>query len=75
MTADWTDRLAEAAGVPVLLAVAYDVFEHMLRALRGTENPAGVLLPAIVLAAAAVTAGMPSPGLRGCLRCRNRQNG
>ncbi|MGH3195384.1 MAG: hypothetical protein ACRDNT_05515 [Streptosporangiaceae bacterium] len=57
MTADLTDRLAEAAGVPVLLAVAYDVFEHMLRALRGTENQAGFLLPAIVLAAAAAGDG------------------
>jgi hypothetical protein len=74
MTADLRDRLAEEAGVPALLAVAYDAFEHMLRALREIEDRAGVLLPAIVLAAAAVTAGMPSPGLRGCLRCRNRQN-
>jgi hypothetical protein len=57
MTADLTDRLAEAAGVPVLLAVAYDVFEHILRALRGTENQAGVLLPAVVLAAAAAGDG------------------
>ncbi|MGH3195089.1 MAG: hypothetical protein ACRDNT_03955 [Streptosporangiaceae bacterium] len=57
MTADLTDRLAEAAGVPVLLSVAYDVFEHMLRALRGAENQAGVLLPAIVLAAAAAGDG------------------
>jgi hypothetical protein len=57
MTADLTDRLAEAAGVPVLLAVAYDVFEHILRELRGTENQAGVLLPAIVLAAAAAGDG------------------
>ena len=57
MTADLTDRLAEAAGVPALLAVAYDVFEHMLRTLRGTENQAGVLLPAIVLAAAAAGDG------------------
>jgi hypothetical protein len=57
MTADLTDRLAEAAGVPALLAVAYDVFEHMLRALRGAENQAGTLLPAIVLAAAAAGDG------------------
>ena len=67
MTADLTDRLAEAAGVPVLLAVAYDVFEYMLRALRGAENQAGVLLPAIVLAAAAAGDGRDavarSPGL------------
>jgi hypothetical protein len=57
MTADLTDRLAEAVSVPVLLAVAYDVFEHVLRALRGTEDQAGVLLPAIVLAAAAAGDG------------------
>ena len=57
MTADLTDRLAEAAGVPVLLAVAYDAFEHMLQALRGTENRAGILLPALVLAAAAAGDG------------------
>ena len=57
MTTDLTARLAEAAGVPVLLAVAYDVFEHMLRALRGTDNQAGVLLPAVVLAAAAAGDG------------------
>ena len=57
MTADLTDRLAEAADVPVLLAVAYDVFEHILRALRSAENQAGVLLPAIVLAAAAAGDG------------------
>ena len=57
MTADLIDRLAEAAGVPVLLAVAYDAFEHMLRALREVENRAGVLLPAIVLAAAAAGDG------------------
>ena len=57
MTADLTDRLAEAADVPVLLAVAYDVFEHMLRALRGAEDQAGVLLPAFVLAAAAAGDG------------------
>ena len=57
MTAELTDRLAEAAGVPVLLAVAYDVFEHILRALRDTENRAGVLLPAIVMAAAAAGDG------------------
>src|SRR5207237_346495 len=57
MTADLTDRLVEAAGVPVLLAVAYDAFEHMLRELRGIENRAGVLLPAIVLAAAAAGDG------------------
>jgi len=57
MTADLTDRLAEAAGVPVLLAVAYDVFEHMLRALRGAEDHAGLLLPAFVLAAAAAGDG------------------
>ena len=57
MTADLTDRLAEAAGVPVLLAVAYDVFEHILWALRGIENQAGVFLPAIVLAAAAAGDG------------------
>ena len=57
MTADLTDRLAEAAGVPALLAVAYDVFEHMLRVLRGAEGQAGVLLPAIVLAAAAAGDG------------------
>jgi hypothetical protein len=67
MTADLIDRLAEAAGVPVLLAVAYDVFEYMLRALRGAENQAGVLLPAIVLAAAAAGDGRDavawSPGL------------
>ena len=57
MTADLTDRLAEAAGVPALLGVAYDVFEHMLRALRGSESQAGVLLPAVVLAAAAAGDG------------------
>jgi hypothetical protein len=57
MTADLTDRLADAADVPVLLAVAYDVFEHILRALRGTENQAGGLLSAIVLAAAAAGDG------------------
>src|SRR5262245_3062763 len=57
MTADLTDRLAEAADVPVLLAVAYDVFEHVLRALRGAEDQAGVLLPAFVLAAAAAGDG------------------
>ena len=57
MTADLTDRLAEAADVPVLLAVAYDVFEHMLRALRGAEDQAGILLPAFVLAAAAAGDG------------------
>jgi hypothetical protein len=57
MTAELTDRLAEAPGVPVLLAVAYDVFEHILRALRDTENQAGVLLPAIVMAAAAAGDG------------------
>ena len=57
MTADLIDRLAEATGVPVLLAVAYDVFGYMLLALRGTENQAGVLLPAIVLAAAAAGDG------------------
>jgi hypothetical protein len=57
MTADLRDRLAEEAGVPALLAVAYDAFEHMLRALRGIENRAGVLLPAIVLAAAAAGDG------------------
>jgi hypothetical protein len=57
MTADLTARLAEAAGVPVLLVVAYDAFEHMVRALREIENRAGVLLPAIVLAAAAAGDG------------------
>ena len=57
MTAELTDRLAEAAGVPVLLAVAYDVFEQILRALRGAEDQAGPLLPAIVLAAAAAGDG------------------
>ena len=57
MTADLTARLAEAAGIPVLLVVAYDAFEHMLRALREIENRAGVLLPAIVLAAAAAGDG------------------
>ena len=57
MTADLTARLAEAAGVRVLLVVAYDAFEHMLRALREIENRAGVLLPAIVLAAAAAGDG------------------
>jgi hypothetical protein len=57
MTADLTDRLAEAADVPALLAVAYDAFEHMLRTLREIENRAGVLLPAIVLAAAAAGDG------------------
>jgi hypothetical protein len=57
MTADLTDRLAKAAGTPVLLAVAFDAFEHMLRALREIENRAGVLLPAIVLAAAAAGDG------------------
>jgi hypothetical protein len=57
MTADLTGRLAEAAGIPVLLAVAYDAFEHMLHELRGIENQAGVLLPAIVLAAAAAGDG------------------
>jgi hypothetical protein len=60
MTADLTARLAEAAGVPVLLVVAYDAFEHMLRALREIENRAGVLLPAIVLAAAAAGDGRDS---------------
>jgi hypothetical protein len=57
MTTDLTDRLAQAAGAPVLLAVAYDAFEHMLRALREIENRIGVLLPAIVLAAAAAGDG------------------
>jgi hypothetical protein len=57
MTADLTDRLAEEAGVPALLAVAYDAFEHMMRALREIENRAGVLLPAIVMAAAAAGDG------------------
>ncbi len=57
MTGELTDRLVEAVGVPVLLAVAYDAFEYMLQALRGTENQAGVLLPAIVLAAAAAGDG------------------
>ena len=57
MTADQTDRLAEAADVPVLLAVAYDVFEHMLRTLRSAEDQAGVLLPAFVMAAAAAGDG------------------
>ena len=57
MTADMTGRLAEAADVPALLAVAYDVFEHMLRALRGVESQAGLLLPAIVFAAAAAGDG------------------
>lgn len=41
----------------MLLAVAYDVFEHILRALRGTEDQAGILLPAIALAAAAAGDG------------------
>ena len=57
MPGDLTDRLAEAAGVPVLLAVAYDVFEQILRALRGAEDQAGPLLPAIVMAAAAAGDG------------------
>jgi hypothetical protein len=57
MTAQLTDRLADAAGVPVLLTVAYGVFEHILRVLRGTESQAGVLLPAFVLAAAAAGDG------------------
>jgi hypothetical protein len=57
MTGDLTDRLAEAAGVPVLLAVAYDVFEHMLRTLRGAEDQAGALLPAFIMAAAAAGDG------------------
>jgi hypothetical protein len=75
MTADLTDRLAGAASVPALLAVAYEAFEHILRALRDTEDQAGVLLPAIVLAAAAAgVAGTPSPRLHGCLRCPNRWN-
>ena len=41
----------------MLLAVAYDVFEHILRELHDTENQAGVLLPAIVFAAAAAADG------------------
>jgi hypothetical protein len=62
MTADLTDRLFEAASVPLLLAVAYDAFEHMLRALREIENQAGVLLPAVVLAAAAAGDGRDAVG-------------
>ena len=67
MTADLIDRLAEAADVPVLLAVAYDAFEHMLRALREVENRAGVLLPAIVLAAAAAGDGRDTVARAPCL--------
>src|SRR5690348_5060793 len=57
MAGDLTDRHVEAADVQMLLAVAYDMFEQILRALRGAEDQAGPLLPAIVIAAAAAGDG------------------
>jgi len=46
-----------AEDLPALLAAAYRAFECALRALRGTEDHAGPLLPAFVLAAAAAADG------------------
>ena len=63
MTGDLTDRLAEAAGVPVLLAVAYDVFEQILRALRGAEDQAGPLSLCLLCSEVALIA---LPNRRNC---------
>jgi hypothetical protein len=60
-----------AGDLPALLSAAYRAFDCALRALRGAEDHAGPLLPALVLAAAeaangrdAVTAAgsLPGPG-------------
>ena len=49
--------MLRAEDLPALLAAAYRAFECALRALRGTEDHAGPLLPGFVLAAAAAADG------------------
>ena len=49
--------MLRAESLPVLLGAAYRAFECALRALRGAEDRAGPLLPALVLAAAAAADG------------------
>jgi hypothetical protein len=46
-----------AGDLPALLAAAYGAFECALQALRGAEEHAGPLLPALVLAAAEAADG------------------
>jgi hypothetical protein len=46
-----------AGDLPALLGAAYRAFECALQALRGAEDRAGPLLPALVLAAAEAVSG------------------
>jgi hypothetical protein len=51
--------------LPDLLAAAYSAFECALQALRGAEDRAGPLLPALVLAAAAAADGLDAVAAAG----------
>ena len=64
-----TSSVLRAEDLPALLGAAYRAFECALQALRGAEDHAGPMLPALVLAAAqaadgrdAVAAAGPFPG-------------
>ena len=66
-----TSSVLRAESLPALLGAAYRAFECALRALRGAEDHAGPLLPALVLAAAeaadgrdavAAAGSFPGPG-------------
>ena len=69
LSAATSSVLRTTEDLPALLAAAYLAFECALQALRGAEDRAGPLLPALVLAAAeaadgrdAVAAAGPFPG-------------
>jgi hypothetical protein len=64
-----TSSVLRAEDLPALLGAAYRAFDCALQALRGAEDHAGPMLPALVLAAAqaadgrdAVAAAGPFPG-------------
>ena len=69
LSAATSSVLRTTEDLPALLGAAYRAFECALQALRGAEDHAGPLLPALVLAAAeaadgrdAVAAAGPFPG-------------
>ena len=66
-----TSSVLRAEDLPALLGAAYRAFECALQALRGAEDHAGPMLPALVLAAAqaadgrdavAAAGSFPGPG-------------
>ena len=68
-------RLRHTAGLPAILAAAYDAFEDMLLAVRAHEDPAGGLFAAFMMAAAAAADGRDAVGFAPSLPPCHSQDG